>query len=71
MKEAYVLCQIHGALARVGEKATVRILDQQGKRVAEAAQGMGEIDFHGHPSGVYRVLVSGDGSMGSFKQVVP
>jgi hypothetical protein len=58
-------------LQGVGEKALVRILDQQGKQVAEGHAGTGEIDFRGKPAGVYRIVLSGDGSMKSLQLAVP
>jgi polyhydroxybutyrate depolymerase len=52
--------------------ASVRILDQQGRLVAEAPAGRGDIDFRGKPAGVYRVLVGGgNGALGALKLVVP
>jgi poly(3-hydroxybutyrate) depolymerase len=53
-----------------GERASVRILDQQGRLVAQAS-GKGEIDFHGQPPGVYRILVAGEGPLGVLNLVVP
>jgi polyhydroxybutyrate depolymerase len=58
-------------LQGVGERASVRILDQKGRLVAEAAAGTGEIDLRGKPAGVYRVLVGEDGTMGALKMVIP
>jgi poly(3-hydroxybutyrate) depolymerase len=52
--------------------ASVRILDQQGRLVAEAPAGRGDIEFRGKPAGVYRVLVGGgNGALGALKLVVP
>lgn len=58
-------------LQGVGERASVRILDHQGRLVAEGGQGRDEIDFRGQPAGVYRVLVSGNGPTGAMQLVVP
>jgi polyhydroxybutyrate depolymerase len=58
-------------LLGAGEKASMRILDQQGRLVAEAPAGRGEIDFHGQPPGVYRVLVRGEGPLGVLRLVIP
>lgn len=58
-------------LQGVGERASVRILDHQGRLVAQGAAGQGEIDLRGKPAGVYRVLVSGNGPTGAMQLVVP
>lgn len=63
-----------GGMVRVlgaGERATVRILDPQGRLLAEAPAGSGLIDFRGKPAGVYRVLVGGDGPLAALRLVVP
>lgn len=58
-------------LQGTAERASVRVLDHQGRLVAEGAAGQGEIDFRGKPAGVYRVVVSGEGRTGALELVVP
>jgi polyhydroxybutyrate depolymerase len=58
-------------LEGMGNPASARILDHQGRLVAEAAAGRDEIDFRGRPAGVYRVLVGGKGPTRAVQLVIP
>jgi len=58
-------------LQAVDERAAVRILDHQGRLVAEGASGRDEIDFRGKPAGVYCIVVGGDGPTEVLEVAVP